>query len=558
MLTKDLRDYIKDALGTCLKSLQKEFPSVKDIPVHLEIPKERAHGDTSTNLALQLGKHLKKNPQVIAQDMKEKLHDILNRKHLADYIEKIEVKPPGFINMWYGKRYLYEVLEKIEQEGNRFGWCDIGHGKKLQIEFVSANPTGPLTIAHGRQAAVGDTLARILTLANFNVSKEYYVNDEGTQITLLGESLRARYLEALGEQIPFPERGYKGAYLTDIAAEIRQKHKDRHRDAKIQFFIDFGIRHILEAIKHDLGDFGVHFDLWYAQSSLTKSGKLKKALALLERDGHLYHKDGALWFRSEELGDDKDRVVIKSDGSFTYLAPDIAYHYDKFKRHFNKVINIWGPDHHGYIKRLIAAVKALGHNPEDVSILLVQLATLYRGGEVVPMSTREGQFVTLREVIDEVGKDAARFFFLMRKTDSHLDFDLELAKQTSFDNPVYYIQYAHARAASILKFAKEQGLHDSRRKTDPALLTSDEAIAILKLLRRFSQVIAMSAQSLEPYVLLSYLLELTAVFHSYYTKHRVVTDDASLSYARLKLVRCTKHVLAHGLSLLGITAPEQM
>lgn len=554
---KDLGEHIKSALTSCLGSLEKDFPSIKTTTIQLEIPKDKTHGDIATNLAFKLSGHMKESPLNVAKRLVGMLQPVIEKRKLSSFIEKVEAKPPGFINFWFGREYLYGVLDEIEKGKGRFGSTEVGSGKKIQIEFVSANPTGPLTVAHGRQAAVGDSLANILKLVNYKVKKEYYINDEGSQIDLLGTSIKARYLEALGEEVSFPENGYQGKYIIDIAEDIKNKYGARQKDADLEYFTEIGIRTILEVIKKDLRDFGVKFDVWLSQRSITGKGRIEKTLKRLKKKDYIYEKDGATWFKSAPLGDDKDRVVVKSDGSFTYLASDMAYHEDKFKRGFSSVINIWGPDHHGYIARLKAAAQALGHNADDVSILLVQLTTLYRGKEVIPMSTRGGQFITLREVMDEVGKDAARFFFLMRKTNSHLDFDLELAKKTSFDNPVYYIQYGHARSSNILEFAKEK-YPKLDVKSDPHLLSTDEEIAVLKGLRKFPYVLMACAQHLEPYFLISYLLELAAVFHRFYTEHRVVTDNSELSCARLKLVRCVKDVFFQGLSLLGVSAPAKM
>jgi len=558
MLAKDLGENIKDALTTCLEALKKDFSSLQNIPVQLEIPRDKSHGDLATNLALKLSGIMKTRPQEIAERLLGVLQPVLAEKKLSPLLDKVEIRSPGFINFWFSGQYLYGVLREIEKKRDGFGDSKAGHRKKVQIEFVSANPTGPLTIAHGRQAAVGDSLANILESTDHRVTREYYINDEGTQIDLLGASIRARYLQELGRKADFPERGYKGRYVVGIAESIKAKYGAKKENADIKYFTGLGIQTILKMIKDDLKAFGVEFDVWCSQKSIMKKRKLQAALNHLKKKGYIYEKDGASWFKSQELGDDKDRVVIKSDGSFTYLAPDIAYHDDKFKRGFSRVINIWGPDHHGYIARLKAAVKALGYEEDDVSILLVQLATLYRGKEVIPMSTREGQFITLNEVIKEVGRDAARFFFLMRKTNSHLDFDLELAKKTSFDNPVYYIQYGYARSVNILKFAKEKYPGYAAKKTDPRLLKTAEELALLKQLRKFPYAIMTAAQFLEPYYLVPYLSELAASFHRFYTEHRVVTDDLPLSCARLHLVRCVNIVFNKGLSLLGVSAPARM
>ncbi|PIU41528.1 MAG: arginine--tRNA ligase [Candidatus Omnitrophica bacterium CG07_land_8_20_14_0_80_42_15] len=556
-MNKNLGDIIRDILVACQESLKSEFPAIKAIPVELEMPKDKNNGDLSTNLAFKLSRQLGGNPQEIAKILIENLKSLAEEKGVSELLDNIEIKSAGFINFWFSKKYLYGVLEEIEKNKEDYGRINVGKGKKIHIEFVSANPTGPLTIAHGRQAAVGDSLANILKAVNYKVQKEYYINDEGTQIEILGRSIMARYMEALGMKGDFPDNGYKGRYIYDIAKEIQEKYGDKNKDADLNYFIEFGVKVIMKTIEDDLEDFNVKFDVWYSQKSLTQKDMIKKVLETLKKDGYLYDKDGALWFSSQNLGDDKDRVVIKSNGSYTYLAPDIAYHDDKFKRGFEKLINIWGPDHHGYIPRLKAAVKALGYNPDDVSIVIIQLATLYRGNEVVPMSTREGQFVTLREVINEVGRDAGRFFFLMRKTDSHLDFDLELAKKTSLDNPVYYIQYAHARIANILDFAKDK-YPNYNTTADPALLNTEEEIDILKHIRKLPYVLAAAAESLEPYFVVLYVQNLAALFHRFYTKHRVVTDDEPLSRARLELAYGVKTVLARCLSLLGVSAPTNM
>jgi len=558
MIHKNLDNHIKEALGICLESLKNDFPAIKNVPIELDIPKDKSHGDLSTNLAFKLSSQLHENPKKIAAMLLEKLKPVMAKRKTLHLLETAEVKPPGFINFWFGKKYLYNVLDEIEKEHAGYGHSDVGRRKKVQIEFVSANPTGPLTVAHGRQAAVGDSLANILKFVNYRVTREYYINDEGTQIELLGESIKARYLELLGQNVSFPENGYKGDYIIDIAKDVKARCGDRYKDVSVKEFSKIGARTILQMIREDLVKFGVNFNKWFPQSSLTKRKALVRIVNYLQKKNYAYQKDGALWFRSGDLGDDKDRVIIKSDGSYTYLLPDIAYHDDKFKKGFDRVINIWGPDHHGYIPRIKAAVKALGYKEDRLLILLVQLATLYRGDQVIPMSTRGGRFITLKEVVEEVGKDASRFFFLMRKTNSHLDFDLELAKKTSFDNPVYYIQYAHARIANLMEFAKENVSRNRRIKAQVNLLNTDEEIAVLRELRNFPYVIITSAQSLEPYFLILYLQNLATLFHRLYAKHRIVSDDLALSCTRLRLVNCIKIVLSRGLSLLGVSSPTKM
>jgi arginyl-tRNA synthetase len=424
------------------------------------------------------------------------------------------------------------------------------------VEFVSANPTGPLTIAHGRQAAIGDSLANILEFTGYRVTREYYLNDEGTQIDILGRSIQARYRGLLGMEEDFPEDGYKGAYIYDIAKDFRSRYGSRFAGrTDIKPFREFGLKWILKDIKEDLSEFGVGFDVWYSQRKLRSSGKVAKAIGLLRKRGHIFENEGAVWFRSTAFGDDKDRVVVKSDGSHTYLAPDIAYHLEKYRRGFRRIIDIWGPDHHGYVPRMKAAIQALGFPKDSVDVLIVQLATLYKGGAAVSMSTRAGEFVTLREVREEVGKDVSRFCFIMRRLSSHLDFDLDAVKKESADNPVYYIQYAHARIWSIL----EKGASAEKSASfDPGLLDKPEEVALIRTLSQFPTAVALGAKTLEPYAVLQYLQGLAGLFHSFYNKHRVVSDDPRLTRARLVLVDGVRTVLANGLRLLGVSLPKKM
>jgi arginyl-tRNA synthetase len=538
--------------------------AIKHIPeIMLEAPRNRKLADLSTNIAMQICKAKKGlKPFEVAEDFLKFIKEGIEKAGFKEMIETVEVKPPGFINFHFSNNYLYDVIDQIISEGTCFGRSIQGKNKKVLIEFVSANPTGPLSIAHGRQAAIGDVLTNILEFAGYKVAREYYLNDEGNQIELLGRSIHARYCELLGEACLFPEAGYKGDYIYDIAKAVIEKHNKALTapdDKNISFFSDFGIKYIMSGIRKDLSDFSVRFDNYYSQHKLGKSGKVEKVLTHLKEKGFLYEKDGALWFSSTRFGDDKDRVLRKSDGSYTYITPDIAYHEDKFKRGFNMLINLWGPDHHGYISRIKAACQAIGKDKGLLSVLIIQLVTLSRAGVPVRMSTREGEFITLRQVIDEVGKDVTRFFFLTRRRDSHLDFDLELAKKESMENPVYYIQYAHARICGILEHRNKEGKGRGKGKGKGLeLLCSREELKILRILREFPEILEESARDLEPHRLISYLMELAAAFHVFYSKHRVVSDDANLTSARLVLIESLKIVFSKALVLLGVSCPEKM
>ena len=555
-IERDIVSFIENSVKDVLKALGKTPAQPQEVIPELEIPKEISHGDISTNIAMRSSKLASMPPMKFAQLILDRMNETITKTSLRNDIEKIELKAPGFINLFLSRSYLYSVMLKIQREKNNYGKLSICRSKKIQVEFVSANPTGPLTIAHGRQAAIGDSLAKILAFVGCNVKREYYVNDEGTQMNILGNSIRVRYCELCGIKEELPEDGYKGAYIADIAKDFKKRYGNRYsKEADISCFREFGLKWILTDIKKDLKEFGVEFDVWYSQKSLRKSGKIDKALKIIENKGYIFKQEGATWFRSTDFGDDKDRVVIKSDGSYTYLAPDIAYHLDKYRRGFKKIIDIWGPDHHGYIPRITAAVQALGYEKSSLSVLIAQLATLYRAGKVVAMSTRAGEFITLREVMDEVGKDVGRFCFIMRKVSSHLDFDLDKVKEQSMENPVYYIQYAHARIWSILEYSKSVRLAS---KYDPSLLKEEEELDLLRSLRQFPLVVSLSADALEPYVILQYLQDLAKSFHSFYNKHRVICDDGALSKARLILVDCVRIILANGLGLLGVSLPKKM
>jgi len=559
----DMIAELKDIIRYALQAIAKERQIEPSADVILEIPKDRRLADLSTNIAMQICKSKSGiKPLEIAENIADIIKEEVAKKRLNTAIDKIEAKPPGFINFYFSNRYLQSVVTDICREKENFGKSRAGANKRVLLEFVSANPTGPLSVAHGRQAAVGDVLANILEFAGYKVSREYYLNDEGNQMLLLGKSIHARYCELLGEVQPFPEGGYKGDYIKDIAKALIEKHNKSFIDGDektIGLFYNFGIDYIMDMIKKDLSDFGVSFDSYFSQREMTASGKIEKAIARLGEKGLTYEKDGALWFASTSFGDDKDRVLRKSDAdrTYTYLAPDIAYHEDKFRRGFHILIDLLGPDHHGYIARLKAASCALAKDDDLLFPMIIQLVTLSRAGVPVKMSTREGEFITLREVMNEVGKDVARFFFLTRRRDSHLDFDLELAKKESVENPVYYIQYAHARICGILDYKKKEGIAKSSQK-DLELLHTKEELNLLRILREFPGIVELSALNYQPHRLVQYLIDLASAFHLFYTKHRVVTDDQKLTSARLTLIESLKIVFSKSLLLLGVSCPEKM
>ncbi len=533
--------------------------SLSDVWSSFEVPREERFGDLSTHLVLKLAKEKKTAPRPLADRVVAFLDANLEASGLGPEISKITAEGPGFINFYYSQKALTDVLCKIRSEKEAFGRPTPAKLKNICLEFVSANPTGPLTVAHGRQAALGDSLARILKFCGHRVHREYYNNDEGVQMTMLGRSIRSRCLTLLGIENPFPEDGYKGEYIVDLAKELVQKEGRVLAEKDESFFIRYGGDTILDGIKKDLADFGVSFDSYFSQAALQRSGRVERVLGGLKKKECVYESEGAVWFRSTRWGDDKDRVLVKSDHSYTYLLPDIAYHEDKLERKFDFLINILGPDHHGYIPRIQAAVQALGYPAGTLEILIAQLVTLFQGDKTMRMSTRAGEFITLREVTDEVGRDAGRFFFLMRKFDTHLDFDLALAKSQTPDNPVFYIQYAHARIQSIKKnFAESGGKWNPEIVKGLSGLKEPEEQKILRLLWQFEEIVAAAERTLEPYRLVPYLSELAGAFHSFYQKCRVVADDAKLTAARLLLVDSIQQVIRTGLGLLGVSAPTKM
>jgi len=554
-----LRLQIEELVKASVREVLQDS-SISADHIELEKTKEKIHGDFSCNVALRLAKMFKKNPMELANQFATAIDQKIKASSLSSLVDQIEVMKPGFINFSLNNNAFFPVLTEVLENGDKYGSSAKGKGKKVQIEFVSANPTGPLTVAHARQAAVGDALGNVLKFLGFDVTKEYYINDEGNQIKILGQSVKFRAKEILGESVSFPEDYYQGAYVKEMAKELIAENHVKDLDAlnklSDKVFQAFGVRYLMDLIRVDLKDFGVHFDVWTSQAAVSTPEKIENALKVIEQKGYIYKEDGAVWFKSTALGDDKDRVVKKSDGLYTYLSPDIAYHKNKFDRGFNWVIDILGPDHNGYIPRLKAAVSALGHDPKQIDVLIVQLATLFRKGQPISMSTRKGEFISLREVIDEVGVDAARFFFLLRHMNAHLEFDLELAKEQTMENPVYYIQYAHARINSIFVKAQEMNLKVSAK--DFSLLREDEELDLIKKMASFEDALSMCLHQIDPFALLTYLMDFASAFHRFYDKHKVISDDLSLSSQRLALVKAAKIVFANGLTLLGISVPEKM
>ena len=557
-MKENLKKIVDQALPDILNRLGVELRA-QDISYTVERPTVRAFGDVSINLGFHLGRRLGKNPYEVAGICKQVMEQkIKGTQAWRECVEAITVERPGFINFKLTPFFIVQQLHDVRKKDDLFGRSSHGRATKVLLEFVSANPTGPLTIAHGRQAAIGDALARILRAVGFKPYKEFYLNDSGRQTRLLGESLHARYDELFGLKSSIPKDGYHGTYLIEIAGLLKEKKGDSllkgEESDVLKEMNEFAVGSLLEKIKQDLKDFGVTFDEYFSEQTLFDKKLIEKTLKVLDAQGLLYESEGALWFRSTKFGDDKDRVLRKQNGEYAYLAPDIAYHQTKFDRGFEKMINLWGPDHHGYIPRMKAAIKALGHPDDAVKILIVQLATLYRGGELVRMSTRQGTFVTLRELMDEVGMDATRFFFLMRKVESHLNFDLELAKSKSEENPVYYVQYAHARICSVLTFARRKMKPD----TDLSLIKEPEALELAKKLLAYPEALQLAADHLEPYRVTDYLRELAAAFHQFYAVHRVVSEENALTDARLFLIDCVRIVLRNGLNILGVSAPVTM
>ena len=526
--------------------------------ITLETPKDKNHGDLATTIALTMAKTEGKPPRKIAETI------LANIQDEEGIIAKTEIAGPGFINFFLKQDRWRKTLFDIDDQAHEYGLKDIGRGERVQIEFVSANPTGPLHVGHGRGAAVGDALANLLASVGYDVQREFYINDAGRQVRLLAQSIYSRYQQALGNDVPFPEDGYHGEYIAEVAQAFSNAHGNAYLNKPFgecaAVFADFGKDTMLADIKKDLEDFGVRFDVWFSEKSLLADGTVQRSIEELKERGYAYERDGAIWLRSVTFGDDKDRVIVKKDGDYTYLATDIAYHRNKLGRGFRQLVNIWGADHHGYIPRVQAVIQAFGHPKDSLHVLLVQLVSILRHGQPVPMSKRAGTFVTLRDVAQDVGRDAARYIFLTRKTDSHLDFDLDIAKEQSRENPVYYVQYAHARIASVFREAEARGLTIPTRETVTiGLLDLEEEQNIIKALARYPELIEESAGAYEPHRITFYLQDLAGLLHNYYFKHRIIdAEDAARTGARLFLMKQVKTVLQGALKILGVSAPEKM
>ncbi|MBL1458799.1 MULTISPECIES: arginine--tRNA ligase [unclassified Methylophaga] len=587
-----MKDQLKELIESALASLitQQSLPAdVSSADVQLERTKDRSHGDFASNIAMVLAKPAKMNPRQIATLIVDALPQ-------HEMIEKVEIAGPGFINFSLSASSRQQVVADVLKKAGQFGLSNYGNGQKVQVEFVSANPTGPLHVGHGRGAAYGSVVSSLLKAVGFDVHREYYVNDAGRQMDILATSVWLRYLEKCGEQFTFPSNGYRGEYVLDIAETLKQQHgnalfhkaslvfdgvpadepqggdKELHIDGLTQQaknllgadvyrqLFDLGLNAILDDIRNDLAGFGAEYDEWFSERSLVESGVVDEAVEQLKAANMLYQQDGAWWFKSTDFGDEKDRVVVRDNGQATYFASDVAYHLNKFNRGFDQIIDIWGADHHGYITRVKASMEALNQDVSKLKVLLVQFAVLYRGKEKVGMSTRSGEFVTLRELRDEVGKDAARFFYVMRGADQHMDFDLELAKSQSNDNPVYYVQYAHARVCSVFRQLAERQMNWDEQTGigNLSLLTEDHEQALFTMLSRYPEVVELAAITHTPHLLAHFLMDLARDFHTYYNAHQFMTDNIDLSQARLTLITAVRQVIANGLGLMGVSAPQSM
>ena len=583
-----MKQIINDLIAQALLELAQASQIPAELSVNIQVTPSRdaGQGDYASNIALTLAKPAGMAPRALAELIVGKLPDV-------DTIEKIEVAGPGFINFFVASSTSHSVVNRILEQGDDFGRSELGQGTKIQVEFVSANPTGPLHVGHGRGAAFGATLANLLSYVGYQVQQEYYVNDAGRQMHILGASVWLRYLDLCGEEITFPSNGYQGDYVWDIAATLHRENaerfhrpvaqvmadvcadapsgdKEKHIDDLItnaqsllgaddyRIVFDLALVTLVDVIRVDLKAFGVDYDRWFSERSLSDDGLIDAAIKRLQDNDHVYEQDGALWFRSTDFGDEKDRVVRRDNGQTTYFASDIAYHMNKFERGFDKVINIWGADHHGYIPRVKASLIALGYVADDLEVQLVQFANLYENGVKISMSTRSGEFVTLRQLREDVGLDAARFFYVMRKVEQHMDFDLDLAREQSSDNPVYYLQYAHARICSVKRQCADKGFSVSTRDANLSRLDNAHEQALVKQLGLFQERVESAAERREPHLVVNYMRELANQFHSWYNAHQFLVDDVELRDARLALASAIGQVLRNGLGLMGVSAPEKM
>jgi len=551
MLRAEIQDRIRTAILSAQEAEEISFTTLPEIIV--ERPEQLAHGDFATGIALKLARSVRMNPLQLA-------HTIVRHLGEIPQVESISVAAPGFINFTVKHEWLQRLTDSILADPRAYGSLDTGKGARVQIEFVSANPTGPLHVGHGRGAVFGSTLANVLEAAGYTVEREYYLNDMGNQIRTFGRSVHARYRQALGQDFEMPADGYMGDYVRELAQTIVDTYGEQfamNEETAVQALCELGTKLMIEGIKTDLGQLNVKFDTWFSEESLHTSGEYQHVMDLLRDNGFVTEREGAVWFESSLVGEDKDSVLIRSDGSPTYFASDVAYHYDKLvRRGYDRVIDIWGADHQGHIPRMKAVVKALGEDPEKLTVLTCQLVSLRRGQEIVRASKRSGDVVTLRELVTEVGPDACRYNFLSRSADSQMDFDIDLAKKQSADNPVYYVQYAHARIASILRGAVERGVVQG--DADVCLLNEEAEMDLLRVLARFPEVLDLVANTLQPHHLPYYSQELATVFHAFYKQCRVLTEDQPMTQARLRLVLATKAVLVRTLDLMGVSAPEEM
>lgn len=537
--------------------LQKELCNEAELPpIILEEPKDTSHGDFASNIAMQLARIAKRAPRQIAEQIVDEID-----KSKAQ-VNRIDIAGPGFINFFMDESYLHGVIDTVLTEGDNYGKTDTGEGQRIQVEFVSVNPTGEPHLGHARGAVFGDVLSNVFEAAGYDVEREYYINDAGNQIDQLALSIETRYFEALGKEAEMPEDGYRGKDIVEIGKQLAEKDGDKWlnvpREERLSFFREHGLTVLLSRIKEILANFRVHFDNWFSETTLYEDGKIEDVLKTLTEKGYIYEKDGATWFKSTVFGDDKDRVLVKSDGSYTYLTPDIAYHQDKLNRGYDKIINVWGADHHGYVARMSAAIQALGYPAEIFSVSIMQMVNVIEDGEIVRMSKRTGKAITLRELVEEVGVDAVRYFFNMRSNDSQLDFDIDLARSESNENPVYYVQYAHARICTMLRQAEKKGFTlDSN--FDASLLHSKREQQLLKQIASFPELVAEAAKREAPYRITQYVYDLAASLHSFYNAEKVINEDnRELTIARIALVNAVRITIANALKLLAVSAPEQM